>query len=616
MPKFFSLRYQIAWRVGLLSIIAVVGMLFSVVVSLLVALASEQHLLHGTVHELVHELDYYLATIEADVTATAAHIAYLEAPEPLLRDLLQRHPSIMSVTLLDANGAVTSSRSRVAQTGANAPANPSLLPTDTFRWGEIQTTNEGIPLMTAAAPVAAASRLQPTTQAGTLTVMLDMTSLWDKIRTVQIGETGYAYLATQDGELLVHRNLDRVVNSETVTVPPSDVPDSANPLRQLRQLATLHPGIEYDRVLINSEHIEARPWLVAVEEPLSDILPSLYPLFAVCALLVLAIAGLLGNTGRFTYRRIIAPLRTLQHGVEGFREGDMQRRVVLPRHQQDEIYELAQTFNAMAARIEAHTDDLLLARAKALESSRLKSEFLSTISHELRTPMNAIIGYTDLLLEGLAGEFDDETRRMLTSVSKSSDRLLRLIDDLLDLSRIEAGKMEIVSVPFNPHELASVWMAEQQAVAQRKGLLFTCDVHETLPHTLYGDPQRITQIGMNLLTNAVKFTQSGEVRLELRRNNHEWIIRVTDTGVGIPQAAQVYIFDAFRQVDSSTTREHGGTGLGLSIVRNLATLMSGRVMLESTVGQGSKFTVTLPLITAPPPEASSPYAEREQHLAL
>jgi len=239
---------------------------------------------------------------------------------------------------------------------------------------------------------------------------------------------------------------------------------------------------------------------------------------------------------------------------------------------------------------------LQIANEKALESTRLKSEFLATMSHELRTPLNAIIGYSELQLEGLAGDLTDTQRNYQERVFSNANHLLGLINDILDISKIEAGRMELIEEPFPLRPWVDNITAENQILSDEKGLDFKVSIDETLPDILIGDAGRLRQVVVNLLSNAFKFTESGHVGLKLKcANEDKWEILVSDTGIGIPSHKRETIFDEFRQVDSSATRQYQGTGLGLAIVRKLVLSMGGNIRVNSELGEGSHFTVTLPL---------------------
>jgi signal transduction histidine kinase len=244
--------------------------------------------------------------------------------------------------------------------------------------------------------------------------------------------------------------------------------------------------------------------------------------------------------------------------------------------------------------------ELVQAKALAQESARLKSEFLNTMSHELRTPLNAITGFTGIMLGGMGGEIDEDAEYMLERIDSNGKRLLTLINDVLDIAKIEAGRLEVVWEPISIPNLISQWNSTIEPLSRNKGLSFQSRVEADMPPTLYGDAERLTQIATNLLSNAIKFTHAGAIELVVKRMESSWQIVVTDTGIGIPPHALHYIFEEFRQIDGSTRRSYGGSGLGLAIVRNLCRVMEGTVDVQSELNKGSTFTVTLPLRLSPP----------------
>jgi signal transduction histidine kinase len=251
------------------------------------------------------------------------------------------------------------------------------------------------------------------------------------------------------------------------------------------------------------------------------------------------------------------------------------------------------------AQIERQTRELAEAVEQAREANRLKSQFLATMSHELRTPLNAIIGFAEVMMMGLTGEVSPQAQHTTQRIHHNSERLLKLIDDLLDISKIEAGRVEVLRQPIEPASLLGDVRLALQPQADEKRLDLITEVDRNLPPQIVGDPQRLEQIILNLGTNAIKFTEQGKVVITLRRfDSDQWGIVVEDTGIGIPAHAQEFVFEKFRQVDGTSRRAYGGTGLGLAIVKELALLMDGNVRVESEPNIGSTFTVTLPLLKA------------------
>jgi len=231
------------------------------------------------------------------------------------------------------------------------------------------------------------------------------------------------------------------------------------------------------------------------------------------------------------------------------------------------------------------------------EVEKLKSTFVAIVSHELRTPLNAILGYAEMFKEEVYGPMNDKQVNMAERIMKNTQRLLGLINDLLDQAQMEAGKLTIQMGPIRPAELLENIHSVMDKIAYDKGLKLTSEIDDHLPEVLNGDAARLQQIMVNLVNNGIKFTNTGTVHIRLFSPYvNKWGIEVSDTGSGIPESEIPYIFDTFRQVEGTATRVHGGFGLGLSIVKQLVGLMNGDITVKSLMDVGSKFTIALPLV--------------------
>jgi len=261
------------------------------------------------------------------------------------------------------------------------------------------------------------------------------------------------------------------------------------------------------------------------------------------------------------------------------------------------VVDLLQTFAAQSV-LAIHNAQLFREiedKGREIEiASKHKSEFLANMSHELRTPLNAILGYTELILDNIYGDVPEKIREVLERLTKNGHHLLGLINDVLDISKMEAGQLTLSLNDYSMEEVVQTVFTSVEALAMEKKLELKVMVPTDLT-TAKGDEQRIAQVLLNLLGNAIKFTEEGEVRVEVIISNESFLVSVSDTGPGLSEADQKKIFEEFRQADGSSTREKGGTGLGLSIAKRIVEMHGGSIWVESSLGEGSIFWFTLPV---------------------
>ena len=349
--------------------------------------------------------------------------------------------------------------------------------------------------------------------------------------------------------------------------------------------------------------VDGQPRGTLVLKVASEPLAALFPRFlSIGGALFFVAAGLALFMGRWLAGRLTRPVDRLSrsmHEVAG--SGDFTQRV---RHgENDEFGRLTDSFNALLAQLDKNDralrgamDELVEARDAAEAANVLKSHFLANMSHEIRTPLNGVLAMAQIMA---MGALEPAQRERLSVISQSGEALLAVLNDVLDLSKIEAGRMELDQVEFDTAPLARSLHAAHAPVAAKKGLDFTVEVRPDAQGVRCGDPTRVQQILNNLLANAVKFTAAGQVQIVFDGDGEDGAlglkIAVSDTGIGVPAGKLALLFQKFSQVDSSTTRQFGGTGLGLAICRELAQLMGGTVWADSVEGRGSTFFVSLPL---------------------
>jgi signal transduction histidine kinase/ActR/RegA family two-component response regulator len=460
-------------------------------------------------------------------------------------------------------------------------------------FGPIQIAADGAPYLIIAVP---------SYDAGVVAARLDMRMLWDLVADIHFGDTGSIYITDNRGRILAHTDSAIVVANTSIRQRQ----EFAGFLEeQAHTRAPLWSGtyINFlgDEVSGVITQLPGTRWLIVTEVLRSEIYgTSLRAVLVLgCGMLLLGVLVLLITTPILN-RTLFAPLEQVRQGAQRIGRGALDLR--LDAEGPDEIGQLAASFNEMAAQLQqreaelaARTTALAAEHDRALEASRLKSEFLATMSHEIRTPMNGIIGMADLLA---ATRLTGEQAEFAQVIRTSGDALLTVINDILDLSKIEAGRVQLEKENFSVRIVVTEVINLLTTAARTKGLRLMPTVATELPPLCTGDPARLRQVLLNLVGNALKFTEQGEVCVNVTYAAETAHFAVQDTGIGIAPDQVQWLFAPFVQADGSHTRKYGGTGLGLTISKRLVELMGGEIGVESEPGVGSRFWFTIPLASA------------------
>jgi signal transduction histidine kinase len=403
----------------------------------------------------------------------------------------------------------------------------------------------------------------------------------------QLNQFGYdvdrlEFVAQDEAELLgkVRQEYGRFIDVEThvVGLIRSGQVSEARGL-QLAQSAPLADRLE--RLTNQLVNIAEADMVAAIDTTEQAYRTSQYTVIGFALGSILLALGL----GYVISWSLIAPVNEIETRLRQIAAGDFTQRVRIVNR--DEL-------STLAADVNRTSEELGRLYEQLEAASRHKSEFLANTSHELRTPLNAILGYTELIQDGVYGDVPEMIRDILDRVQSNGRHLLGLINDVLDLSKIEAGRLTLSIVDYSMKEVVQTVITATEALAAEKKLALKATIAEDLPPGR-GDERRITQALLNFVGNAIKFTDEGEIAVQASAADGVFKVAVADTGPGISVADQTRIFDEFQQVDSSSTRTKGGTGLGLAIAKKIILLHGGRIWVESELGRGSVFHFTLPI---------------------
>jgi signal transduction histidine kinase len=439
---------------------------------------------------------------------------------------------------------------------------------------------------------------------GVLQVQVNLKYVWDLVSKLKVGTGGYAYAIGRKGDLIAHPDISLVLQRRNI----ADLSQVRSAL-QSRTDAGIPPwtvarNLGGQQVFSSWATIPILGWAVFLEQPVEEIYGPLYAsLFRTSGFLLLGL-GMALVASLLVARRVVWPLETLRKGVERIGGGDMNSRLDVKTG--DEIELLAEEFNRMAEnvreayggleqKVEERTHELAFANERLKELDRLKSDFVSNVSHELRTPLTAIKGAVDLILREVAGPLTEKQIHYLTRVRSNTQHLAGLINDLLDLSKIESGKIEVKSSLVSMGGLVHEVVETLRPIAVEKGIALEAAIPEQ-SIMVWADRDKINQVLMNLIGNAIKFTPAhGTVTVSASRNGDERVqVSVSDTGPGVPPEEKEKIFDKFYQVGEVDGVKPKGTGLGLAICKALVELHGGRIWVESEMNRGSTFYFTLP----------------------
>jgi signal transduction histidine kinase/DNA-binding response OmpR family regulator len=480
---------------------------------------------------------------------------------------------------------------------------------------------------------------------------VSLTRLIDHLNNIKPTPGGYAFLVDRDGHLIaappialkdiagqgiIHENSITATLGLKLTDSPNDAFKQS--LEAMRKGASQVDSIQFDgrQMFLAYAPLNNVGWSLGIVAPVNEVTAQSASVGAAIrqgtddtvrsTLLTMGIFFLLALLSiALLSRRLTQPITALVAGTRAVASGDL--NVTIPVTSRDELGLLARSFNQMTGElgvarerleswnqtlertVEQRTIELATATAEAQEAragaeqaNKLKSQFLANMSHELRTPLNSIINFTRILSAGIRGPVNEGQVDYLNRVWQSGQHLLGLINDILDLSKIEAGRMELYKEPLQIGDLVQSVMSTAIGLTKEKLIEMRQEVEPDLP-AIEADHTRVRQVLLNLLSNAAKFTEEGAITVRVRREDDELIVQVADTGIGIAPEHLRSIFEEFRQAESASNRRYEGTGLGLAICRRFVELHNGRIWAESTPGVGSTFSFSLPItVTQPPAE--------------
>ncbi len=516
--------------------------------------------------------------------------------------LQRRAPEIEEVRFIDAQGREQLRVSRLLLNekgkGTDRTDQPEYVKTrggDTYYEGSVEFRGGSEPHFKVAVPDGK--------NAGVTVADVNLRFVLEPV-SIKIGTEGhaYAYVVDSAGYLIAHPDISAVLRHPDLSSLPQ-VQAAIHGNAPVDERAMLARDSAERSVLTAYEVIPSTGWAVFVEQPSDEAFASLNAsLLRAAGLLALALLVAVAAS-LLLARRMIVPIDVVRAGAARIGAGGFDQRIEI--HTGDELEDLAEEFNRMSSRLQesyANLEEKVVERTRELAdardqlevASRHKSEFLANMSHELRTPLNAIIGFSDVLLQKIFGTLNEKQEDYLQDIRSSGEHQLSLINDILDLSKVEAGRLELERSTFSISETVAGAVALVRERATQHAIALSEDVEPGIG-SIDADQRKVKQVLVNLLSNAVKFTpDGGKVSVSAQRMDGQVLFAVKDTGPGIATEDVVRIFKEFEQ--TSTARGKEGTGLGLALAKRLVELHGGRIWVASEVGKGSTFTFALPFV--------------------